>query len=203
MSFGETHRYAVATAKIRHSPGTPLSSSAPRSSNSIPDPITRSRSVLDSSTSFRPASALRRAPMCTAIPPIVSAADLAFAGVQTGAHLDVERLHCLADRHGAADRSLRAVEHRQEPVTSAVHLATSEAVQLDPHDGVVGIEQGMPVTVTHLCGSARRVHDVGEKHRGQHAIIGDLSLVAGEELGDLLEGLAPSRFNGVIPVASR
>ena len=45
---------------------------APRSSNSSPDPITRSRSVLDTSTSFGPASALTRAPMCTAIPPMSS-----------------------------------------------------------------------------------------------------------------------------------
>jgi len=39
---------------------------------SSPDPITRSRSVLDTSTSFGPASALTRAPMCTAIPPMSS-----------------------------------------------------------------------------------------------------------------------------------
>ncbi len=53
-------------------PGTPLSSCAPRSSNSNPDPITRSRSLLDTSTSFGPARALTRAPMCTAIPPMSS-----------------------------------------------------------------------------------------------------------------------------------
>jgi hypothetical protein len=52
MSFAETHRYGQATAKRCHSPGTPLSWCAPRSSNSSPDPITRSRSVLDTSTSF-------------------------------------------------------------------------------------------------------------------------------------------------------
>jgi len=72
MSFAETHRYAEATAKRRHSPGTPLSACAPRSSNSSPDPITRSRSVLDTSTSFGPASALTRDPMCTPIPPMSS-----------------------------------------------------------------------------------------------------------------------------------
>ena len=49
----------------------------------------------------------------------------------------------------------------------------------------------MPVTVAHLGGAARRVHDVGEQHRGQHPIIGHVGLLAGEELGDLLEGLAP------------
>jgi hypothetical protein len=52
MSFAETHRYGDVTAKRRHSPGTPLSSCAPPSSKPSPDPMTRSRSVLDTSTSF-------------------------------------------------------------------------------------------------------------------------------------------------------
>jgi hypothetical protein len=42
---------------------------------------------------------------------------LAFASVQPGAHLDAERLHRVTNCHGAADRSLRAVEHRQEAIT--------------------------------------------------------------------------------------
>jgi hypothetical protein len=50
VSFSETTCYGEATAKRRHSPGTPLSSCAPQSSNSSPDPITRSRSVLDTSS---------------------------------------------------------------------------------------------------------------------------------------------------------
>jgi hypothetical protein len=37
----------------------------------------------------------------------VVAADLALAGVQPGAHLDAERLHRVANCHGAADRSPR------------------------------------------------------------------------------------------------
>jgi hypothetical protein len=43
---------------------------------SSPDPITRSRSMLDTSTSFGPASALTRVPMCTAIPPSPSSPGL-------------------------------------------------------------------------------------------------------------------------------
>ena len=58
----------------------------------------------------------------------------------------------------------------------------------DAHDGVVRIEQRMPVTVADLRGAPRRVHDVGEQHRGENPIIGHVCLVAGEELGDLLEG---------------
>lgn len=51
---------------------SPFSWCIPRSSNSRPDPITRSRSVLDTSTSFASVSALTRAPMCTPMPPISS-----------------------------------------------------------------------------------------------------------------------------------
>ncbi len=77
-----------------------------------------------------------------------------------------------------------------------------EAVELHPNDGVVRVEQGMPVTVTHLCGAARRVDDVGEQDGGEDAIVGDLGAVAGEELGDLVERLAP-RFDEVDNVAPR
>jgi len=55
MSFAETDPYRAATANGCHSPGTPLSWCAPRSSNSSPDPITSSRNVPDTSTSFGPA----------------------------------------------------------------------------------------------------------------------------------------------------
>ena len=96
-------------------------------------------------------------------------------------------LHRVADCHGAADRSLRAVEHRQEAVTRGVDLATAKSSELRSDDGVVRIQQGMPVTVTHLRGPARRVHDVGEQHRGKNPIIGHVSLLPGEELGDLLK----------------
>jgi hypothetical protein len=67
-------------------------------------------------------------------------------------------------------------------------------------DGVVRIQQGMPVTVTHLRGPARGVHDVGEQDRGENPIIGHFCLVAGEELVNLLEGRLP-RFYEVEHVA--
>ena len=61
----------------------------------------------------------------------------------------------------------------------------------------------MPVTVADLRGPPRRVHDVGEQHRGENPIVGHVGLLAGEELGDLLKRRAPSRFNAVVPVAAR
>ena len=118
----------------------------------------------------------------------VIAADFALAGVQPGPHLDAKRLHRVADRHRTADRSLGAVEHREEAVARCVHFAASKAGELRADDGVVRVEQRTPVTVADLCGPARRVHDVGQEDSGEHPIVGDVSLVAGDELGDLVEG---------------
>jgi len=70
-------------------------------------------------------------------------------------------------------------------------------------DGIVRIKQGMPVTVAHLRGPARRVHHVGEQHRREDPIAGHVSLLTGEERGDFLERVAPSRFEGVVQVAPR
>ena len=97
--------------------------------------------MLDTSTSFGPASALTRADV-HGDPADGIAADLALAGVQPGAHLDAERLHRVADRHRAADRSLRAVEHREEAVSRSGHLAASKPSELRPDDGVVSIQPG-------------------------------------------------------------
>ena len=164
--------------------------------------MTRSRSVLDTSTSFAPGQCADARADVHGDPTDVVATDLALAGVQPGAHLDAERLHRVADRHGAADRSLRTVEHRQKAVTRRAHLTAPKPSELRPHDGVVRIEQRMPVTVADLRRPARRVDDVGEKHGGEDPVVGHVGLVAGEEFGDLLKGLTP-RFDEVVDVAPR
>lgn len=133
-------------------------------------------------------------------PTDVLAADFTLAGVQPGAHLDTQNLHRIANRHRAADRSLRPIEHREEAITRAVHLTAPKPRKLGPHDGVVRIKERMPVPVAHLRRPPGRVHDVGEKHCGQHPIIGHVGLLAGEELSDHLKGRAPG-FHEVVQVA--
>jgi hypothetical protein len=76
--------------------------------------------------------------------------------------LNAQRLHRIANCHGAADRPLRAIERRKEAVTRRAYLAAAEACELRPHDGIVRIKQCMPIPIAHLRGVARRVHDVGE-----------------------------------------
>jgi hypothetical protein len=56
------------TVKRRRVSGIPLSLCSPRSSNSSPDPATRSRVVAVTSTSLGAAQPATRAPTCTAIP---------------------------------------------------------------------------------------------------------------------------------------
>ena len=68
--------YVVVAANRFQVSGTPLSSTRPRSSNSMPEPYTRSVTVRDTSTSSGPARAEIRAAMLTATPamssPIIS-----------------------------------------------------------------------------------------------------------------------------------
>jgi len=153
--------------------------------------MTGSRTVLDTSTSLAPAKALTRAPMCTAIPPMSSPRTPHSPVCKPARTCRPECLHRVANRHRAANRPLRAVEHREEAIARRVHLAASKPGQLRPDDGVVRVKQGVPVTVAHLRRPARRVHDVGEEHGGENTVVRDVCLLAGEKLGDLLEGGSP------------
>src|SRR6516165_7980833 len=60
------HEIAGATAKRRQSPGTPLKVWTPRSSNTMPEPTTKSFTVLETRTSPGIAFPATRLPMCTA-----------------------------------------------------------------------------------------------------------------------------------------
>ena len=118
--------YASATANRCHCSGTPLSSCAPRSSKSIPEPATRSFTVLETSTS----PALRQRADARADvhghPADVVAHDLALAGVQAGAHVDAERrtARCaIARAQRIAAR--RTVERGEEAVAHRLDLAAA------------------------------------------------------------------------------
>src|SRR5918992_1086996 len=66
---GVSHVDDGTTEKSRQDPGTPFSSCSPRSTNSTPDPATRSRTVPVTRTSPGFAAPATRAPMATAMPP--------------------------------------------------------------------------------------------------------------------------------------
>ena len=105
----------------------------------MPEPATRSFTVEETRTSPGPATAAIRAPMCTAIPPLV-AYLLAFACVETSADIEAQRAHRLRDRPGTHDRAGRPIEACQETVAGVVDLATAKAVELLTHQRVVGLK---------------------------------------------------------------
>ncbi len=71
------------TASSCQVPGTPRSSTLPRSSKPVPEPTTRSRTVRDTRMSPAPACPRIRAAMCTAIPPM-SASSSSHSPVMPG-----------------------------------------------------------------------------------------------------------------------
>ena len=131
--------------------------------------------MLDTSTSFGPARAADARADVHGDPADVIARTSHSPACSPARTSMPSACHCVANRHRAADRPLWAVEHREEAVARCVHLTPSKAGELRPDDGVVRIEQRVPVTVSHLCGPPCRVHDVGEQHGGENPIIGHVS----------------------------
>ena len=116
-----------------------LRSATPRSRNSIPEPATRSLTVLETSTSPGSASAATQADMHG------YAADFAadkftFAGVEAGAHVEAKFLHRRGDRAGAADRACWPVERGEEAIPSSVDLRPTESRELPPNQCVMLLE---------------------------------------------------------------
>ena len=160
----------------------------------MPDPTTRSFTVLDTRTSPGPASAATRGADVHSDTAHVVAPPLDLARVEAGAHVQTERLEVLANGERALDRSSRSVERRQEAVANCLHLGAAVAVELATHRRVVTVEQLAPGSVAELAGPLRGVDDVGEEHCRQHAIGGRALAHAGEELLDLVHDVvAPAR----------
>ena len=108
-------------------PGTPRSSTLPRSSKPVPEPTTRSRTVRETRISPGPAWPTIRAAMCTAIPPMPVVQQFALAGVNAGADLDTQCLGVSAQGLGAADRLRRAVEGDEVAVAGVLHHRAAES----------------------------------------------------------------------------
>jgi hypothetical protein len=73
-------------------------------------------------------------------PTDLSVNELAFAGVQTRAHLQPELLQRLANCTAAPDRPGRTVEAREEPVSRRIHFRTAVPHELLSHKLVVSGE---------------------------------------------------------------
>ena len=148
----------------------PLSVAEPRSSNSRPEPATRSSTVPETTTSPASACAATRAPMFTAMPatlPSAISTSPVCRPARTSSPSVADRID---DRLCAADRARGPVEGREEPVARGIDLAPVEAGELASHRGMVLLEQVAPAPVAELGGLLGRADEIGEQHRRQHAI---------------------------------
>src|SRR4029077_13095365 len=183
-----------------HSPPTPLRRWTPRSAKRRPEPVTRSFSVPETSTSPAFAAAATRAPMCTAMPltssprsshsPVCRPVRISRPSGRTASRMaSAQRTapagpRALAEGRRTPHRACGPVEGREEAVARRVNLPAAEAAQLLAYGGVVPLEQGAPGAVAEPGGVLRGAHDVGEQHRGQHAVVVDHRARPGEELLD-------------------
>src|SRR5688572_12812460 len=97
-------------------------------------------------------------------------AELAFAGVETGANGEPDACGSFTDGGGTADRARRAVKRCEEAIARGIDFATAMTFELHPNEGVMLLEQLAPPSVTDLCCTRGRVHDVCEQDRSEHAI---------------------------------
>jgi len=136
--------------------------------------------VLDTSTSFGPASALTRAPMCTPIPPM-SSPRTSHSPVCNPARTWMPSA-CTASRIAIAQRIARCGPSNiaRKPSPEVFTSRPRKRASCERTTAVVRIKQSVPVAVADLRRPARRVHDVGEQHRGQHPIIDQVSPLVGE-----------------------
>lgn len=135
---------------MRHRPGTPFNSRSPKSSKLSPDPAVSSRTVCNTRISDGPANEATREPVTTARPPGLPGDRLDLAGVQTGTHVDVERLNGADDRPGAPHRAPGSVERCEEAV--AGYLVDVHAVV---RDGIARVRH-VHAANGHRCTPARQ-----------------------------------------------
>src|SRR3954471_5053369 len=100
----------------------------------------------------------------------VVAHQLDLAGVQPGTDLESQGTDTVADRDRATDRARRAIEGREESVAGRVDLPAAMALELTSDKTAIRVQQVAPPSVTDLGGLTRRLHDVAEEHRREHAV---------------------------------
>jgi hypothetical protein len=90
--------------------------------------------------------------------------------VKTTAHLNAHPAALNRDGLGAPDRSTGAVERSQDPIAQSLDLSSPESFDLTTYGPVMAVQEGAPGAVAQSSGSLGRRHDVGEHHRGEHAV---------------------------------
>src|SRR6516225_3212429 len=96
---------------------------------------------------------------------------LAFAGMNASADPETKRLDSVDNRPATSHRTRRSIECRQKSIACRINLATAMTLELLAHEKVMLIEKLFPCPVTDFACSLGCVHDIGEQHGGEHAIM--------------------------------
>ena len=150
-------------------PGTPLSACSPRSSNVIPDPTTRSLTVLDANTTPGGAIDEIRAPTTTASPPglpsIISHSPVCTPARASSPSSETASMTADAQRNPRAGPSKLAKKPSPAVSISRPRKRTSSCLT-----SVVSLNQVAPARVSDLRCALRRIDDVGKEQRRQDTI---------------------------------
>jgi hypothetical protein len=84
---------------------------------------------------------------------VVIGKQLAFAGVQTRAHVQAELPDTVTNGYGAADRAARAVEGGEHSVTERLDKSPPVALDLLAYERIVTFEQRAPAPIAQLGGA--------------------------------------------------
>jgi hypothetical protein len=113
--------------------------------------------------------------------------NLAFTGVETGAHLQAEQGGGLPDGAGAGDGPAGCSEGGEEAVACWLDLPALEAPEFSAHQGVMTLEDLPPPTVPQVGSPVRRSRDVGDKDGDENPVDRIRRAGSGEESLDLVE----------------
>src|SRR5450631_1234730 len=94
----------------------------------------------------------------------------AFAGVQATTYLDPERARSSDYRTGALHTSGRTVEGGKKAVTLRADLAAAAPGNRQADSGIMSVEQIVPTAIAESRSFFGRPHNIGEQHRGEHAV---------------------------------
>ena len=115
-----------------------------------------------------------------------------LSGVQSSADFDPELRDSVANIASATDCASRSVESRNEGIANGIDLASVETRQLLSYQSVMLFEKLQPAAITPIHDRLGRADNVGEEHRGEHAVGLTGRLDSGQQFLDFVDNRVPS-----------
>src|SRR5262249_55055213 len=101
----------------------------------------------------------------------VVAHPLHLARVQSGAHLEAERLHGGRDGQRTSDRTSGAIETGHEAVSGGAVLTAAITGEFAPDNSVIALQADLPGAVAKGTQGFRRVRDIDEEHGREDPVV--------------------------------